>query len=263
MMPAEFDVAGRTVIVTGASRGIGKGIVRVLAEAGARVLVTALTDRYLGPLAQEMAAEGHPVETLAADATTAEGMERTVRYALEAWGHVDALVNNVGDAVPKPLVPLPDGPGGAPLSDEEWRYSLDINLTEAFLGCRAIGPHFLERRGGRVVNVGSFAGARGRANMTAYSAAKAGLTRFTEALALEWAPYGITVNTIAPGQFPDPDHTSPERMERARESARGSIPLGRPGDPREVGLLALYLVSDASSYMTGQTMYLDGGITAG
>jgi NAD(P)-dependent dehydrogenase (short-subunit alcohol dehydrogenase family) len=261
MFPAEYDITGRTVIVTGASRGIGKGIVQVLAEAGAQVLVTALTGKYLHPLSQAMAKAGHPIQTLTADATKAEDVERTVQTALKQWGHIDVLVNNVGDSVSKPMVPLPGDSKGAPLSDQEWRYIVDINLTQAFLGCRAVGPHFLERRRGKVINIGSF-GARRGAGITsaAYCAAKAGLSRLTETLAVEWAPYGVTVNGIAPGVFPDPDQMAPEQSQRARERCQGLVPLGTVGELREVGLLALYLVSDASNYMTGQTIYLDGGL---
>ncbi len=261
MLPKELEVQDKTVVITGAARGIGKGIAQVLAEAGAKVLVTALTDHYLIPLAKQMAEAGHPIETLTADATKAQDMERTVAYALERWGHIDVFINNVGDAVPKPLVPLP-GQNTSPLSDDEWRYSIDINLTEAFMGCRAVGPHFLARRRGKVINIASFAALKGSPNLVAYSAAKAGVARLTQALAVEWAPYGITVNCIAPGQFPDPDQASPQDLERARQRAKSQVPLGRPGLPREVGLLALYLVSDASNYMTGQTIYLDGGLTA-
>ena len=159
MLPSEYEIERRTVIITAAARGIGKGIARVFAEAGAKVMVTALTDRYLQPLADEMAAAGHPVETISADATTAEEWGRTVDLALERWGHIDVLVNNLGDAVRKPLVPLPDAPG-SPMTDGEWRAIMDINLTQAFLGCRAVGPHFLERRQGKVINISSFA-ARG------------------------------------------------------------------------------------------------------
>ena len=260
-MLKEFDVTGRNVVVTGASRGIGKGIVEVLAEAGANVLVTALTDRHLDPLAKAMAEAGRPIETLTADATKGADMDRTVAAALQCWGSIDVWVNNVGDSVNKPIVPLPDNPTGDPVSDDEWRYVIDINLTEAFLGCRAVGPHLLQRRRGKVINVGSFASRRGSANSSGYSAAKAGLSRLTETVALEWAPYGITVNCIAPGSFPDPAQSTPERMQRAREQAKGSVPLGRPGDLREVGYLALFLASDAANYVTGQTIYVDGGRT--
>jgi NAD(P)-dependent dehydrogenase (short-subunit alcohol dehydrogenase family) len=129
MIPSVFDISGKTVIVSAASRGIGKGIVQVLAEAGAKVLVTARTDRYLQPLAEAMAAAGHPVEILVADATRSEGWATTVSLALERWGHIDALINNLGDYIAKPLVPLPGPAGGTPLNDEEYRFVLDINLT--------------------------------------------------------------------------------------------------------------------------------------
>ena len=146
MLPSEYEVEGKTVIVTGAARGIGKGIARVLAESGAKVMVTSLTDRYLGPLAQELASAGHPIEAMTADATKAGDWQRTLDTALERWGHIDVLINNLGDAMGKPLVPLPGSGGGGPITDDEWRLVMDVNLTQAFLGCRAVGPHFLERR---------------------------------------------------------------------------------------------------------------------
>ncbi|MCH7653416.1 MAG: SDR family oxidoreductase [Chloroflexi bacterium] len=259
MLPDEYSVQGKSVIITGAARGIGKGIARVLAEAGANVMVTALTDRYLKPLAEEMAASGHPIETLTADATKAEEWRKTVDAAMEKWGRIDVLVNNLGDAIRKPLVPLPGGSSDAPITDDEWRFVMDVNLTQAFLGCRAVGPHFIERRMGRVINISAFAARKGSPDMLLYSVAKTGLARLTQTLSLEWAPYGVNVNCIAPGMFPDPETGDPQQVAASRERAKSDIPLGRVGELREVGLLALYLASDASAYMTGETLFLDGG----
>ena len=261
MLPEEYSVEGKTVIVTGAARGIGKGIARVLGEAGAKVMVTALTDRYLKPLAEEMAAAGHPIEAITADATKAEDWQRTMDLALERWGHIDVLINNLGDAIRKPLVPPPGSSGQGPITDQEWRFVIDVNLTEAFMGCRAVGPHFLEHRKGKVINISGVAARKGSPEALVYSTAKAGLVRLTQTLALEWAPYGITVNSIAPGNFPDPETGDPSEVAADRERAKSSIPLGRVGALREVGLLALYLASKASNYMTGETIYLDGGLS--
>lgn len=262
MIPSEFDIAGRTVIVTGAARGIGAGIVKVLARAGAGVLVTALTERYLKPLGEELKAEGHDVETLVADATNAEDWQRTTDVALSRWGRVDALVNNLGDAIRGNLVPLAESEYDTSLSEEEWQRVVGINLTHAFLGCRAIGPHFIEKRKGKVINISGIAARRGSPGMLAYSVAKAGLVRFTQTVAQEWAPYGITVNSIGPGYFPDPEHGDPEKIAHARKQALRTVPLGRVGEPVEVGFLALYLISDASNYLTGETIYLDGGVSS-
>ena len=262
MLPKEYDITARTIIVTGAARGIGRGIAWVLAEAGAKVMVTALTDRYLKPLADEMAAAGLPIEWLTADATKEEDWQRTVGLALERWGHIDALVNNLGDSITKPLVPLPGGEDRGPITDEEWRFVLDVNLTQAFMGCRAVGPHFLERGKGKIINISGIAARRGTPGSVVYSTAKAGLARLTQTLALEWAPHGIRVNSIAPGSFPDQVLGDASQLARSKERAKTEIPLGRVGDVREVGLLSLYLASDASNYMTGQTIFLDGGVTS-
>ena len=214
------------------------------------MMVTSLTDRYLKPLADEMSAAGHPIEAVTADATKAEDWQRTVDVAMERWGHIDVLINNLGDALRKPLLPAPGASDQSP-----------INLTEAFLGCRAVGPHFIERRKGKVINISGFAARKGSPEMLAYSVAKAGLARLTQTLALEWASYGINVNSIAPGIFPDAETGDPNQVAGSKERAKTTVPLGRVGELREVGLLALYLASDASAYMTGETIYLDGGLS--
>lgn len=260
-MIAEYDISGKTVIVTGAARGIGRGIVEVLAEAGARVLVTALTDRYLKPLQDRMAARGLPIEIIAADATSVADWERTVEKALDLWGHIDVLINNLGDAIEGYVVPPPGSVATGTITEEQWRSVVDINLTEAFLGCRAVADHFVSRRAGKVINISGYAARKGNPGFLAYSTAKAGVVHLTQTLAQEWAPYGITVNCIGPGSFPDPDLATPDEMNQRQEQAKKNVPLGRVGDPREVGLLAAYLISDAANYITGETIYIDGGAT--
>ena len=262
MVPKEFDVEGKAIILTGGARGIGKGIARVLAEAGANVLVTALTNNHLGPLTEELAAAGHPIEPMMADATKGKDMDRTISRAIELWGRIDVLMNNVGDLLIKPLVPLPGSSNDDFTSEEEWRYMVDINMTQGFLGCRAVGPHMLSRRQGKVINVTSVAGSRALPNRIGYGSAKAGLAHMTRIMALEWAPYGVTVNTLCPGLFPDPETGTPQPIEIMRELAREQVPLGRPGELREIGLLALYMCSSATDFMTGSTIYIDGGSSA-
>ena len=259
--PKEFDVSGMTVIVTGASRGIGLGIVNVLAKAGANVMVTALTDKYLSVIREQTASAANPVQTLQADATDSTDWERTIDAAMSKWDHIDALVNNLGDAIRKDIVPAPGSTDEQPISDDELRSVIDVNLTEAFKGCRAVGEHFIGRRQGKVLNISGFAALRGQPGLAVYSAAKAGLVRLTQTLALEWAPYGVTVNCIAPGYFPDQVHGDHDEVERRKNWARTAVPLGRVGEVEEVGLLAQYMLSPAAGYMTGETVYIDGGVS--
>ncbi len=179
---------------------------------------------------------------------------------MEQWGSVDTLINCVGDAIRKPVSRLP-GTELEGMSEEEWHFILDINLTEAFQGCRALGPHFLERKTGNVINISGWASFRGRAQSAAYDAAKAGVMRFTECLAQEWAPYNIRVNAVAPGRFPDPEQLSQDVYAGRQQEAAQEIPLGRLGNLKEPGYLCVFLASEAASYITGQTWAIDGGIS--
>lgn len=270
MLPNEFDIAGKVVLVTGAGRGIGSGIAEVLADAGARVALNALTPTYADKTAQALrervqraagdGASNPPgeVEVFTGDVTQTASAEAVVQRVLERFGRIDVLVNNLGDAIMKPLVALPETRTRT-IDDEGLQRILDLNAMATFRCTRAVGPHFLARRSGKVINVASYTVAHGGTRVVLYTAAKAAVVGFTRAQALEWAPFNIQVNAIAPGLFPDPHTQDPQTAPAAEQAIARRTPLGRSGRVREVGLLALYLASAASDYMTGQTLYLDGG----
>ena len=256
----EFDVTGQKILVVGAGRGIGKGIALAFAEAGADIAVTALSASGVNQVAKEIQEMGRAAFPVTGDATKAADMDRIVQETLDKFGHVDTIVNCVGDAIRKPVVTLP-GSSSIGMTEEEWHFIVDINLTEAYQGCHAIGPHMLERRQGSVINITGWAAFRGRPESAAYDAAKAGIMRFTECLAQEWAPFGIRANAIAPGSFPDPDQMSEEAYQQRQDAAKGQIPLGRTGHLKEIGYLSVFLSSPAAAYVTGQTWAVDGGIS--
>lgn len=268
MLPHEFDLAGKVVLVTGAGRGIGSGIAEVLAEAGASIALNALTPKFADATAAAICERIQPrsdrpgaaaqVEVFLGDVTRTEGAEAVVERALQHFGRIDVLVNNLGDAIMEPLVALPDTTTRT-IDDAHLQRILDLNLMATLRCTRAVGPHLLARRSGKVINIGSFTAARGGARVVLYTAAKAAIEGFTRAQALEWAAYNVQVNAIAPGLFPEPRTQTEEQVKAGERFAARIAPLGRPGRLREVGLLALYLASAASDYMTGQTLYLDGG----
>lgn len=263
MTPSVFDISNKIVFVTGAGRGIGKGIAQVMAEAGADVAINALTETHVGPLAEDLAQDtGRAVVPVVADVTKPAGAQNAIQEVLDRFGRIDVLVNALGDSIRTPLVGLPDGENaGSPVSDEELNFVVDINLTEALLCTRAVGPHMLARGSGKVINISSWTARQGGGDMVLYTAAKSALSGFTRAQAIEWAPYGVHVNGIAPGLFPDIVTGGPERVRRSEERAKREVPLGRTGQLKEVGYLALYLASSASDYMTGQMLMLDGGLS--
>ncbi len=262
MLPAEFDVTGKVVLITGAGRGIGRGIAEVLAGAGCDIALNALTPKYVETTAAEIAkASGRRVVPVIADVTKGVEVERAVASVIAQFGRIDVLVNALGDSIKKPLVALPGGePAAKSISDDDLRFIMDINLTEALLCTRAVGPHMLARRSGKVINIAAWTAHQGGRDAVLYTTAKTALAGFTRAQALEWAPYNVHVNCIGPGLFPDAMTGGEEAVRRSTERARQAVPLGRPGKLREVGLLALYLASGASDYMTGQTILLDGGM---
>jgi NAD(P)-dependent dehydrogenase (short-subunit alcohol dehydrogenase family) len=256
----EFDITGQKVLIVGGGRGIGKGIALAFAEAGADVAVSALTPTGVHKVAGEIRALGRNALALTGDATKAADMDRVAQQVLDKFGHLDTLVTCVGDSIRKPVVQLP-GTATPGMTEDEWHFIVNVNLTEAFQGCRALGPHLLARRQGSVVNISGWASFRGRAGSAAYDAAKAGVMRFTESLAQEWAPFGVRVNAVAPGSFPDPEQISAEAYQQREVTAAKTVPLGRVGRLKEVGYLAVFLASPAAAYVTGQTWAVDGGVS--
>ena len=261
VMIPEYDITGRKVLLVGASRGIGKGVAEVLVEAGAEIAIASLTLANAEKAAAEfraMGGGGGKASAFAVDATKAGDMDRLAGEVLKKLGGLDVLVNCVGDSIGRPLVARP-GKDEQGMSEADWHNIVDINLTQAYTGCRAFGPHFLERKRGVVINISGIAARRPAATRSAYAASKAGVCGLTEAMALEWAPYGVRVNAIAPGTFPDAERIGAAAMAERDKLAAARVPLARVGRLREVGLMALYLASDASAYVTGQTFSIDGG----
>jgi NAD(P)-dependent dehydrogenase (short-subunit alcohol dehydrogenase family) len=259
MAPAA-DISGKVMFVTGAGRGIGRGVAEVAAESGADVAINALTPRHVEGLAERLAKEtGQRVIPVVGDVTTPAGAVAATTSVIADLGRIDILVNCLGDAIAKPLSTQPGGEREG-MTDDEVQKVMDLNLS-ATVGCtRAVADHLLGRGSGRVINISSFAATRGGAGMVIYAAAKTALTGFTRALALEWAPYGITVNAVAPGSFPDPV-TQGDHYEQARARVARDVPLGRAGEVREIGYAVRFLASPDADYITGQTLYVDGGMS--
>jgi 2-deoxy-D-gluconate 3-dehydrogenase len=250
----QLRLDGRVALVTGASRGLGRAMALALAEAGADL---ALLARSRGDLEQTAAAAkdlGRSVLVRPADIAVPAEIEEAVGDVLDALGRIDVLVNNSGTAVVKPLVET---------TLEEWRAVLDTNLTGPFTLCRAAGRAMIARRSGKVINIASVLGAHGLAGYTAYSASKGGLIALTRTLAVEWARHNIQVNAIAPGWFVTPMNAPAFADEKTRERLLREVPARRTGRPEELGPLVVYLASPASDFMTGETVFIDGGQLAG
>ena len=258
-MLREFSLEGRRALCIGAGQGIGKGVAVTLAEAGAAVAVVSLHGASAQTVAASLERDGCRAMAFQADATEEDSMMRLAAQVAERFGDIDILVNCVGDALRRPLIPLPQGAAGE-MKLSDWRHMIDLNLTTAYLGLRAFGPRLVERRSGSVINITTWMRNRARLANAAYDAAKQGLNQFTRNMALEWAPFGIRVNAIGPGRYPNPETRSVQDLEAARRDLAARVPLGREGYFRDVGLLAVYLASDASAYVTGQVIVVDGGL---
>lgn len=240
-------------VVTGASRGLGRAIAVAFAAAGAHVALAARSRPDLEETAHQV--EVHGVKALVAltDVSRYDQVEALMQRAVGALGRLDIVVNNSGVAK---VVPL------AEATPEDWRAIIDVNLTGVFNGCRAAAQHLIGQRSGKIINLASVLGAVGLPGYTLYSASKGGVIALTRTLAVEWARHNVQVNAIAPGWFVTDMNEAAFSNPHVNERLTRDIPMRRTGRLEEIGPLAVYLASPASEFMTGQTLFLDGGHSA-
>jgi NAD(P)-dependent dehydrogenase (short-subunit alcohol dehydrogenase family) len=252
----KFRLEGRRALVTGGSRGLGRAMAQAFAEAGADVILVGRDAGSLQCAREELAPLGRDVRTIAADLAGGESAEQLCQTLLRDHPPIDILVNNVGgrrDNLATEDMPL-----------ETWQRLMDLNLTSAFVCTKRLGGAMLARRWGRIINIASICGQIATRGIHGrhYETAKAALVGFTRAVAADWAPLGVTVNAIAPGPFlTDANRRWFGERPEFRSEVETLIPMGRLGEPDEIGPLALYLASEASRYMTGALLILDGGYT--
>lgn len=250
---AAFDLTGRTALVTGASRGLGRRFARTLAAAGADLVVTARDEASLADIVREVESFGRRAVPLALDVTSRESIARLasqIRTALV----VDILVNNAGCNVRKRALDL---------TWDDWNQVLDTNLRGAFFVAQAVAPGMLARGYGRVINIGSLTCVFGYAGIAAYCASRGGMKQLTMSLADDWGPGGVTVNCLAPGWFRTEQTAALYENSAWVDYLCDRLPLKRPGTVAELDGALLFLASSASSYVTGQTLLVDGGMSTG
>lgn len=250
----QFRLDGRVALVTGGARGLGRVMAEALASAGAAVVLSA---RDAAAASEAAGAVGNEfgVKTLGVSADVSKRAEVEAMFArtLDEFDRVDILVNNAGVNVRGPIEEL---------REDDWDLVLDTNLKGPWLCCRAAAPAFKRQKWGRVINVSSIMGEISLPGRTTYASSKGGLTLLTKTLALEWAADGINVNALCPGPFATEINTVLLNDPEVRAAWQARIPLGRWGDPKELGPAVVFLASEASSFMTGATLFIDGGYTA-
>jgi NAD(P)-dependent dehydrogenase (short-subunit alcohol dehydrogenase family) len=248
-----FDLSGRVAIVTGGSRGLGQEIAEGLGEAGASLMLCARREQWLDPAIETMRGRGFSVEAQTCDVSAAAEVQAVVDRTMATFGRIDILVNNAG-------VTWGEEPERMPL--DKWQKVIDINLTGAFLFSQAAGREMLKRQYGRIINIASIAGLRssiGGPHYAGYAASKAGLMGLTRELAASWGRQNIRVNAIAPGFFHS--RLADPAIAQAEPQIKASSPIPRVGEAGELKGVAVFLAADASNYITGQTIVVDGGRT--
>jgi NAD(P)-dependent dehydrogenase (short-subunit alcohol dehydrogenase family) len=250
MFPEMFNLVGKVALVTGGSKGLGKAMARGLAEAGADIVISSRHENELKSALDEiLQGTGRRGTYLVADMTKRDQVKQLARTALDRMGRVDILINNAGSNVPQPIDAI---------KDEDWDNIMELNLNSIMVLTRALVPQMKERKWGRIIHISSIMAYISKEGRNAYSATKGALLGLARAGALELGPHGITVNCLAPGPFltdlPASVLSAEEKAAFARRTA-----IGRWGDPKELVGPALLLATDAGSYITGETLVIDGG----
>ena len=249
-----FDLSGRTAIVTGASRGLGQYFSRALAGAGADLVITSRSLDSLSDFVKEIEDLGRKVLPLELDVGVEKSITDMTDKAFEHYGKIDILVNNGGCNIRKPAVYI---------TWEDWSYVVDTNLRGSFFVARAVTEKMIPLQYGRIINIGSVTSFAGYAGITPYCASRGGVKQMTMSLADDWGVHGITVNCLAPGWFQTAQNKVLYENQEWLDYLVDRIPLKRPGNPDDLDGAVIFLASDASAYITGQTLLIDGGISTG
>lgn len=249
-----FDLTGRVAIVTGTSRGLGQYFGRALAQAGADLVITSRNPETLKPFQAEIEALGRRALPLALDVRDYASIQAMAAAASAHYGQIDILVNNAGCNVRKLALEV---------TWEDWNLVLDTNLRGTFFVSQAIAAHMMQRKYGRIINIGSVTCVAGYAGLGPYGASRGGVKQLTMSLADDWGVHGITVNCLAPGWFKTAQNAKLYENREWVDYLCDRIPLKRPGQPPDLDGAVVFLASDASEYVTGQTLLVDGGISTG
>jgi gluconate 5-dehydrogenase len=254
MNSSPFDLTGKVAVVTGASRGLGQTFARALARAGADLVITSRDSETLKPFRAEIEAIGRKALALRLDVREHESIQSMVQAAVAHYGRIEILVNNAGCNVRKPALDV---------TWEDWNLVLNTNLRGAFFVAQAVARHMVIRRYGRIINIGSVTSVSGYAGLGPYGASRGGIKQLTMSLADDWGAHGITVNCLAPGWFKTAQNAVMYEDQEWVKYLSERIPLKRPGQPPDLEGAVVFLASDASAYITGQTLLVDGGISTG
>jgi len=249
-----FDLHGQVALVTGTSRGLGQYFARALAKAGADLVLTSREPQTLSTFESEIHALGRKTHCVALDVRKRESIQLAVQSAWNHFGEVQILVNNAGCNVRKPALDV---------TWDDWNIVLETNLRGSFFTAQAMARHMIERGYGRIINIGSVTSVFGYAGLAPYGASRGGIRQLTMSLADDWGPHGITVNCLAPGWFRTDQnrvmYEDPEWLAYLNDR----IPAKRPGNPDDLDGAVVFLASEESRYITGQTLLVDGGISTG
>jgi len=249
-----FDLAGRVAVVTGASRGLGQYFGRALAKSGADLVITSRTLESLAPFQKEIEALGRRAVPVVLDVRNHASIQQMAEEAQNAFGKIDILVNNAGCNVRKPALDV---------SWDDWNLILETNLRGTFFVAQAIAKKMIPNGYGRIVNIGSVTSVFGYAGLTPYCASRGGVKQLTMSLADDWGQHGITVNCLAPGWFKTEQNKVLYDNEEWLAYICDRIPVKRPGQPHDLDGAVVFLASEESRYITGQTLLVDGGISTG